>query len=138
MIAIITPKLSLKSLDTSMLTWLIPEVLLGGGSPWHCVFGVPGIAMFLQSFPGASAVMEENEDLDDEEEGNLEISTWTISLDVRLLGISTNQQGCHDIQQQSSYCMNYILYFVIIVFLFVYYFTSYHNIPTSTGFQFTN
>ena len=86
--------------------------------------------MFLQSFPGASAVMEENEDLDDEEEGNLEISTWTISLDVRLLGISTNQQGCHDIQQQCIYCMNYILYFVI--FCFTLYITitySYQHLP---------
>ena len=57
-------------------------VLQDTGSPWH-VFGVPVFAMLLQSFPGASAVMEENEDFCDEEEGNWEISTWTISLDFR-------------------------------------------------------
>lgn len=46
--------------------WLILEVLQDTGdtgSPWHCVFGVPVFAMLLQSFPGASAVMEEPGDL---------------------------------------------------------------------------
>lgn len=61
-------------------------VLQDTASPWHCVFGVFGVpvfAMLLQSFPGASAVMEENEDLelgDLHLENQLRLSTLMIPI----------------------------------------------------------
>ena len=114
------------------------QVLQDTGSPWHSVFGVPVFAI-LQSFPGASAVMEGTGS------SPLGQSVKTFDLnDTYSLNPLTNQYKSTrmSVHPATMYLL-YELHFCLTLYIFLKITTHMERereniqVPMSTGFLFT-